>query len=709
MKSNDVPIRIEMATSEIEGGASVAWADPDRLVGIVAHSDPLGAFEKYLLPNLLTQEIAPAAAAPALPETARRLLAALENTHRRLYRENRSVMKDPQWIQIRCAVIGGHQLHLMGCGQAWAYVIRAQRAHLLEPEQESFVDVEESSLEWPQAALGRDSSMRLKVLTLDLEPMDQVVLLTSESPPAPDLRAVASAFHQTQDLKRGCDGLVNLLGVQGASGAAVAFRLIPVTALTDQKAVSDQGEEVLEELVAEVESMSVALSQDPSDAREELAGHPATAMSDLGPETAEAPGETPGKSQADAEPVTPWKPSYARKGAPHIPVLLWIVFLVLISLVGVATLYKPGWKEVRHRIQEIWKGDEPKADAQVSSLTPAGSDSEMNSGESGAPDVRGTVPAGPEAEHESLPEAKTEVEVAKAQLDAGGESGMSPALPDPEVVSDAESPRLPPGMGLVQFLPRERAKEPFAWVESHEQRKTAPCEFLLRPGWSRVFYEDEAIALWSHQVFIEEGGTTWVRVESPSAEDKAFLHIESFHLEEGEGFVPADGDSVFLDGILLGNTPWEGDVEPGWHSLRVKASEGWQAVEVFSVSEGQTRYFVPRLGLQELATFHHMSPGRALLSGPILLSVEIHAPDGEFVRDPRLHLIPRNRSQMDVPLAPVDPSRGLYVGAVDPEHVRIGELVQYYFSCLSQGGAPAVSEMYGLTPVRDVSDLQDAD
>jgi hypothetical protein len=262
---------------------------------------------------------------------------------------------------------------------------------------------------------------------------------------------------------------------------------------------------------------------------------------------------------------------------------------------------------------------------------------------------------------------------------------------------------------MVQLLPRERAKEPFAWVESHDQRKTAPCEFLLRPGWSRVFYEDEAVALWSQQVFVEEGETTWVRVESPSSKDKAFLHIESFHLEEGEGFVPADGDSVFLDGILLGNTPWEGDIEPGWHSLRVKAAEGWQAIEVFSVSEGQTRYFVPRLGLQALATFHHMSPGRALLAGPILLSVEIHAPEGEFVRDPRLHMIPKNRSQMDVPLAPVDPSRGLYVGAVDPEHVRIGEPVQYYFSCLSQGGTPAVSEMYSLTPVRDLSGLQNPD
>lgn len=691
MKPEDVPIRIEMATSEIEGGAAVAWADPDRLVGIVAHSEPTGAFEKYLLPNLLTQELVPAAAAPALPDTARRLLAALESTHRRLYRENRSVMKDPQWIQIRCAVIEGRQLHLMGCGQAWAYVIRGQRAHPLEADDEGLDYGVPQPGDGPISALGRESSMRLKVITLDLEPMDQVVLLTSESPPAPDLRAVASAFHQTQDLKRGCDGLVNLLGVQGSSGAAVAFRLVPVTSVTGTAVGSVEGGEVLEELVAEVESMSIALNQGAGDEEDLAAGDGRDESEAVAEETAVVRAE---ETKADSR----WTPSYSRQGSKHIPVFLWIVFFVLISLVGVATLYKPGWKEVRERIQGMWKSGGTAERGDASELTPAEAQQPPEPGSTQAVSEQEEAAAQPYASHDE--DAAWQEEDPQSL-----QTFPDPLVPDESQSETALMPGPPPGAGVVQVVPRARAREPYAWVESHEQRLIAPCEFVLRAGWSRVFYEDEEIPLWSHQVFIEEGGTTCVRVESPPGENKAFLHVESFHLEE-QGFIPADGDSILLDGDQLGETPWEGEVEPGWHSLRVKAADGRQAIEVFLVSEGQTRYFVPRLGLQELPRFRHTSPGRAVLAGPILLSVEIMAPEGEVVRDPRLHIIPGGRSQMDVPLAPVEVSRGLYVGAVDPENVRVEEVVKYYFSCLSQGGTPAVSEIFEVTPVHELSSLQ---
>ena len=46
------PLRIEMATSQIEGGQAIAWADPDRVIGCVAYSTPADAFDRFVRPNL---------------------------------------------------------------------------------------------------------------------------------------------------------------------------------------------------------------------------------------------------------------------------------------------------------------------------------------------------------------------------------------------------------------------------------------------------------------------------------------------------------------------------------------------------------------------------------------------------------------------------------------------------------------------------------
>jgi hypothetical protein len=256
----------------------------------------------------------------------------------------------------------------------------------------------------------------------------------------------------------------------------------------------------------------------------------------------------------------------------------------------------------------------------------------------------------------------------------------------------------------VRILGRDGSEGATAWVESSDERAAAPCDFQLAPGWTRVFYEDDEIALWSHEVYVEEGGTTLVQVRPPPSEHFAFLNVQSLHREEGQGFVPTDGDSIFLDGELLGTTPWEGDIVPGWHSLRVASEDGLDVVEVFSISEGQSRYFKPRLGLQAFSSFRHTSPGRVLLRGPILLSVQVQAPENEAVQQPRLHIISSTEATMDIPLAPVDPVRGVFVGAVDPRHAAVGQSLRYYFSCLTEGGTPSMSEIYSLTPVNELSD-----
>ncbi|MBD3334329.1 MAG: hypothetical protein GF355_02335 [Candidatus Eisenbacteria bacterium] len=694
------PLRIEMATSDIEGGVGAAWGDPDRVMGVVANSEPAGAFTKYLLPNLLAATPAAPEAAPTLPEAARCMLAAFEVTHRRLYKANRSALKDPNWIQVLGAVVDGSQLHVLSCGTGWAYVIRDSQAHLLELED---VDADETSPEMPSdvpPALGRQGSMRLRVVTLDLLPNDQVLLLGGAAPPAPDLRAVANAFHRTQDLKRGCDGLVNLLGLNGSSGAAVAFRLVPVASESAAGDHQQAGKEVLGELVAEVESLNLAMSRreegqpehespqpehEPPQPETVAAGKPAPSGKSVSSHRAGSSATRTSSSRppTEAAGASPWRPSYSQQRSRWVPVVVWSILLILISLAGIVTLYKPGWQEVRQTLQELFSREESPAAS-------TGAEAE----------VAAALDRGSGAASGAVPGVGDESTAPGDGMSAGGRNGSAGG--------EAGSSPIPPGMGVVAVAPRPGAGSGKAWTEEMADHQPVPGTLLLAAGWQRIFYEDEEVVLWSQRVQVREGETTRVQVQAPRSDEKAYLQIESYHLNAGRGFVPADGDSIFLDGRFLGRTPWEGDVDPGWHSVRVASADGLELTEVFSLAPGQSRYCVPRMGLQELPDLDHRPPGRVLLQGsPVLLSVKITVPEGESVREPLLNLVrgPDDASKLN--LAPVNLEQGLYVAAVEPDHFIPDQPVRYYFSCRTTGGTPVASEIYTLVPVSDLSQLAD--
>ena len=66
------PVRIELATSELDGGRYRAWADPGRVLTVVAVSTPEDTFSKMVEPRLREleptddSEADPAGAPPAL-------------------------------------------------------------------------------------------------------------------------------------------------------------------------------------------------------------------------------------------------------------------------------------------------------------------------------------------------------------------------------------------------------------------------------------------------------------------------------------------------------------------------------------------------------------------------------------------------------------------------------------------------------------------
>ncbi|MCA9758435.1 MAG: hypothetical protein KDA27_21745 [Candidatus Eisenbacteria bacterium] len=215
------PVRIELATSEIEGGPCRAWADPVQVMAAVAVSHPPETFAKSLLPSLEElSEFSEFGYSPnGLPMLVQAVLERLQNAHVRLWRENASGLHGLQSAAITCAVAEEDRVYFVKTTSAWVCLLRGGKAHPVERLDEQ---ADESS------GLGATEKLGLAVTSLPVQPGDIVVLLASEMNWAPDLRAVVNVFSQTTDLKRACDGLVNLLGLQSEGAGAVAFRFIPV-------------------------------------------------------------------------------------------------------------------------------------------------------------------------------------------------------------------------------------------------------------------------------------------------------------------------------------------------------------------------------------------------------------------------------------------------------------------------------------------------
>jgi hypothetical protein len=111
----------------------------------------------------------------------------------------------------------------------------------------------------------------------------------------------------------------------------------------------------------------------------------------------------------------------------------------------------------------------------------------------------------------------------------------------------------------------------------------------------------------------------------------------------------------------------------------------------------------PRFGLEPWPQIEHQEPGRVLLRGPVLLTATFAIPDGELPRNPRLHLPDLDATVRDIPLSPVDPEKGVYVGIVQPRWIPLNEAIEYYFTVQTSDGQTLSSELYRLTAVSEIS------
>ena len=563
-----------------------------------------------------------------------------------------------------------------------------------------------------------------------MQPDDIVVLLAAEGGAGPDRLAVSGVFKDGQDLKRACDGLVNLFSLTSSGVGAVAMRFVAVG--TREDAVRD-GIGLVEDLERELVEDGLEASgsfvapahraKPPSaaptageDLEEfvlpdflESAGKPfASSGSSLPEPRADLP-ENDASEEGEAEaadppsiaiaevacarldptpepgnaPPPPRRPPVEAGDSPRRRTrsAAWVVALgvVIAALVGVIGLPRA----IHHfRGGGLAEGGVLRIDSTPPARAIFIDDVDQ---ETGSPAILEGVAAGNR----------------RVRLDLGAFGSMEVGVH----IRTGETVDLRPrATGSLVISAIDSRPGAVVWLSGHE-RKSLPCRIDSLPaGWQEVFYEDERFPLWQRQVPILAGEVSSLRINNSFAPDQALLRVESWAYRQGEGLHAASGDTVLVDRRYFGTTPLEKEIQPGLHGVCVVGPEGLRWTEVLDLPAGSSRVVAPRFGLEAWPRIAHQEPGRILLRGTVPLTASITCPEGAPPRNPRLHFPTLDATVRDLPLSPVDPANGVYVGMVDPRWIPLNQSVMYYFTVQTAEGQTLCSELYRLTAVGEISE-----
>lgn len=719
------PLRIEVATSQIEGGQAVGWADPDRVLGCVAFCEPQDAFERFVLPHLLDPEL-PVSVPETLPPSVSTLVSGLEAAHHRLYRENHSVMKDPQWVRMTAACAEENRIFFVRTDSAWLYLLRDGRAHLLGESSSETPDWNDRSL-----ALGGPENLRLQVTSLGVQPDDEVLLVSGDAQEPPDLRAIARLFAESRDLKRASDGVVNLLGLQGPSAAVVAFRfatLLP--GIEDKHLDVSRGEAVLGEITDMAREMVFGVTAQGSEEAAEIAepaigeeteaqilfpdfGAGSVESSQPVGEPAEFQEPIPGAESECAEVVEPpaaspedllatfpvagdWpgEGSVPRKRTSRGSAWPVIVVAVLLFILAALLMSGGAWPGVVRTLRGFLGLNESPGSS-VASVTQITATSEPDGatvsidgtkllGKTPLKGVR--VPGGKHYVVMSLGAAGVWAD--SVDWEEGGDYALSARF-----------------LGSLEISAQDLSGEPQAWLAGQTTKMTLPARLDSLPaGWYRVFFEDQKIPLWERKVLVRHAETARVEVNNDFAAEKVLVRVESSRMIESEGLRPVEGDSVFVDGDWVGLTPLELELLPGLHGVCVQ-SEGEEYCEILRLPAGASRFITPQFGLRERPKFAHLPPGQAVAQGgQIFLAVDIESARGGL-RYPLLHLPGGPDHPQSVPLVQVGSGETQFVARVSGSWLRTGIEMPYFFSVTTPEGEEVFSRLFHLELVETPAEL----
>ena len=733
------PVRIELATSELDGGRYRAWADPGRVLTVVAVSTPEDTFSKMVEPRLRELESAddgeadPAGTPPALHG----LLGKLREAHARLWRENRSLMREARAVAVSCALAEEDRVYFVKGAPAWICLLRNGQAHPVggPPDEGKAAG----------AVLGRSERLGLEVTSLAVHPGDTVVVFACESDLPPDLRAVENLFQRTPDLKRACDGLVNLLGLQAQGACAVALRFVPVAAGLNGSRPNplDDLLDAWNPVVVEGASIGeVALSAPTVTAPSAMESRPNFG----GPQASASPANEPGPGLAGPQanpPVTsaasPPAPAGEEPAGPEFPELdelfalpnrhgvgdpdvvgpvkrsepieeapaltgvgpragqddvprprlsrtAWMALATVLVLALAALVALPrsagrggratGWME------QAWRGDKGMEGMGVLLVAP---DPPARAVLVDGRPVAGETPA----RIDSIPAGRRRVTL---------DLGPCGTWEDNVTVRVGEALRVAPRLsGSVSVLASDAAAGGRAWIQGR-QKVPVPAVFDSLPcGWNRIFYEDARIPMWDRVVLVKPGKATRLLVPNEYRGGQGAVRVEALRLQGREGLVESEGDTVRIDGRVAGETPLDVSLAPGLHSVRVGPEGPGAYAEVLEVKAGGARSVLARMGEGELPALRHVAPGRVLVRGPILLTVTVSGAAADW-SSPTLHLPGLAPGLREIPMLPVEGGGGVFVGVVNPESVPLERELQYYFTMNGPEGQTAWSDVFLLYP-----------
>jgi hypothetical protein len=720
------PTRIELASSELEGGNYIAWVDPQQVLACVAQVDSRETFSRFLEPRLSEldrplEEIEREAAGQ-LPPRVHRILDRLRQSHSRLYRENRGTQDPPRTVRPVLVTLEEGTVYFVKATRCWVFRVRDGVSELVRSGE----DPAETTLD---GGLGQSARLHLAVSSVEVKANDVVVLLAADADTGPDRRAVAQIFEGSQDLKRACDGLVNLFGLTSTGVGAVAMRFVPVGThehggLNGASMLEDLGRELARDLEAStletpradagrfprasIPALSEGLDEfvlpgfleevskpfvpttRPAEGPDAVAvpepvqsASAAGGTAEAGSEAAEVCHASVTKEEAEGDhgtrpssrPATKMTWTQARAMRPWL-VAFGVVLAMLIAVVGVprgVRLMRGGAGLARGGVLRI----EP--DPAARAIFVDGVDQQT-----GSPAILEGIDSGSH----------------QVRLDLGAFGSIETKVR----VGTGETVDLRPrATGGIEIAVIEARPGAAVWISGGE-RSSLPCKIESLPvGWHEVFYEDDRIPLWQRQVLVLAGETTRLRINNAFSTDRALLRVESWAYRLGEGLHASEGDTVFVDRRFYGTTPLEREIAPGLHGVSVARKGGLVWTEVLNLTAGSSRMVAPRFGLEPWPRIEHQDPGRILLRGPVLLTATFISPEGTGPCNPRLHLPSLDATVRDLPLSPVDPDQGVFVGIVDPRWIPLNEPVDYYFTVQTADGQTLSSELYRLTAVSEIS------
>lgn len=813
------PMRIEFATSELEGGPCRAWADPSFVLGAVAVSDPPDGFTKLVQPRLEELDAFGEATGGELPPIVTQLVDHLQKIHSRMFRENGT--EKQATIALTCAAVEEDRVFFVKTCPAWIGLVRGTRAHAVErPAEEDFAR---------PVGLGASEKLSLEVTSLPVQPGDVVVLLCSDMHATPDLRAVANVFNQTTDLRRACDGLVNLLGLQSEGAGAIAFRFVPVgtsgnldadpiatlaevprppaavkvedpfaamkTAMprsSSSRAVTNsEAETFLDSLGGDGEPIASSGVRSPSssefrsplsnaafaqpgshsnpgsqpsasdygpyDDPRSSAGqhapgtqaqrsHPAAQGSNYGdpsPQRNEHPtqsgsssyhpgahpsargGQESGHAPLHMAPSPAAHSSGSRDSAPHplgvspetsrdgvgsspsgdgapapfsvgdldprrrrssrrnllIPILIVLVIAGLLALMSIPSGPDlPGSGALRNLFGSAQK---ETGELRIAPDPPARS-----------------VLLDGVAVAEGTPTVLPAVEVGRHRI--GLDLGLLGVWETDLDVATGANTLAPKLTGSVRVGAADPSVPGQVWVDGGAKSSVPVTLTDIPVGWVRIYYEDEKLPIWERQVLVRADRTSPLVVPNDLADGESRIEVEALSFSGNQGLEPSSGDSIWIDDQPAGVTPYEGSVEPGLHSVRVRSTGGESFTDMIDVHPGGGRHVLAQFGVSERPSLHHTPPGRVALSGKLVLSVEVAGEMDPLSARPALHFPNLDAPLREVPLTPVDEGEQVFVGVVDPRGMPRQSEVRYYFTILGPDGRPVYSDLYRIV-LRDAS------